>query len=68
MPWEITERSAKISGIKVERIKVLVYVIQGFLAALCGVIATGKLRSADSQLGNGYEMDVIAASCNGRLQ
>ena len=39
----------------------LVYVIQGFLAALCGVIATGKLRSADSQLGNGYEMDVIAA-------
>ena len=55
------ERSAKISGIKVERIKVLVYVIQGFLAALCGVIATGKLRSADSQLGNGYEMDVIAA-------
>ena len=55
------ERSAKISGIKVARIKVLVYVIQGFLAALCGVIATGKLRSADSQLGNGYEMDVIAA-------
>ena len=42
------ERSAKISGIKVARIKVLVYVIQGFLAALCGV-------------GNGYEMDVIAA-------
>lgn len=55
------ERSAKISGIRVERIKVLVYIIQGFLAALCGIIATGKLRSADSQLGNGYEMDVIAA-------
>ena len=50
------ERSAKISGIRVERIKVLVYIIQGFLAALCGIIATGKLRSADSQLGNGYEM------------
>lgn len=56
-----SERAAALSGIKVEKIKVLVYIIQGVLAAICAVIATGKLRSADAQLGNGYEMDVIAA-------
>ena len=56
-----SERAAALSGIKTRRIKIYVYVIQGILAALCGVIATGKLRSADAQLGNGYEMDVIAA-------
>lgn len=56
-----SERAAALSGINVGRIKILVYVIQAVLAALCAVIATGKLRSADAQLGSGYEMDVIAA-------
>jgi len=56
-----SERAARLSGIKVSNIKIFVYAIQGTLAALCGVIATGKLRTADAQLGNGYEMDVIAA-------
>ena len=59
------ERAAKLSGINVRRSKILVYVIQGFLAGLCGIVASGKLMSADASLGNGYEMNVIAAAVIG---
>ena len=55
------ERAADLSGINTKNLKLLVYVIQAALAALCGIIAAGKLHAADSQLGNGFEMDVIAA-------
>ncbi len=55
------ERAAELSGINTKNVKLLVYVTQSGLAAFCGIIATGKLHAADSQLGNGFEMDVIAA-------
>lgn len=59
------ERAAQLSGIHVKRIKILVYVLQGFLAGLCGIVASGKLMSADASLGSGYEMNVIAAAVIG---
>lgn len=55
------ERYAKLSGIHVEKIKVIVYAITGFLSALSGIITTGNLKIADTAAGNGMEMDVIAA-------
>lgn len=55
------ERTASLSGIKVQKLKALTYVITGALCALCGVIVAGNLSSADATLGVGYETDVIAA-------
>lgn len=55
------ERAAALSGIHVERIKTLVYVICGLLCAFCGIVVAGNLQSADASLGAGYETDVIAA-------
>lgn len=55
------ERAAALSGIHVERIKTLAYVICGLLCAFCGIVVAGNLQSADASLGAGYETDVIAA-------
>lgn len=55
------EEATIYSGINTDRIKVLVYTISGFLAALAGIIITARLSSAQPQAGSGYELDAIAA-------
>lgn len=55
------ERTSTLSGIPVNRLKCLTYVITGSLCALCGIIVAGNLSSSDASLGIGYETDVIAA-------
>lgn len=55
------EEAAKLSGINVHRIKIFVYGISGFLAALAGIIITSRLSSAPPTAGTGYELDAIAA-------
>jgi ribose transport system permease protein len=55
------ERAAKLSGLNVKRIKLLVYTIAGGLAAVAGLIVTSKLDSATPIAGDGYELDSIAA-------
>ncbi|QUH27270.1 ribose ABC transporter permease [Serpentinicella alkaliphila] len=55
------EEATIYSGINTDRIKILVYTISGFLAALGGIIITARLSSAQPQAGTGYELDAIAA-------
>ncbi len=55
------ERAAKLSGIRVERIKCMVFMITGALCALSGMLLSGTLNSAEPTAGAGYELDVIAA-------
>ncbi|MDA8226336.1 MAG: ABC transporter permease [Desulfitobacterium hafniense] len=55
------ERAAKLSGIRVDRVKIMVFMIMGGLAALSGMILSGTLNSAEPSAGTGYELDVIAA-------
>jgi len=55
------EEATIYSGINTNRIKMLVYTISGFLAALAGIIITARLSSAQPQAGSGYELDAIAA-------
>ena len=55
------ERAAMLSGIRVKRTKMMVYMIMGGLCALSGIILTGTLSSAAPSGGSGYELDVIAA-------
>jgi ribose/xylose/arabinose/galactoside ABC-type transport system permease subunit len=54
-------RAAAFSGIDTNRVRVLVYVVSGLLAAIAGVVLTGRLATADPQAGVGYELDAIAA-------
>lgn len=55
------EKAAKISGIKVDRVKIFIYSISGMMAALAGMILTSRLNSAQPTAGTSYEMDAIAA-------
>jgi ribose transport system permease protein len=55
------ERAATLSGLAVTRIKLLVYVLGGGLAAVAGLLVTARLDSATPNAGLGYELDSIAA-------
>jgi ribose/xylose/arabinose/galactoside ABC-type transport system permease subunit len=52
---------ARMSGIKVSGIRILVYGICGMCAALTSIIVTSRVYSASPLQGNGYELDAIAA-------
>lgn len=55
------ERAAKLSGIRVDRVKIMAFMIMGGLCALSGMILSGTLSTAEPSAGAGYELDVIAA-------
>lgn len=54
-------KSAWLSGINVRLIEFSVYVIQGVMSALVGVVLTSKLLTCTSTIGNGMEVNAIAA-------
>lgn len=53
--------AARLSGLPVKRILVMVYGLAGVYAALAGLVMAGRLSSAQPQAGVGYELDAIAA-------
>ena len=56
------ERTARLSGVNVERVKGLIYVLMGALVAVTAVIQVSRIGSMDyANAGSGYEMDAIAA-------
>lgn len=55
------EEAARLSGIRVSRYKVLVYVVSGLTAALAGLVLTSRLMSGQPNAGEGFELDAIAA-------
>ena len=56
------ERAARLSGINVEKVKALVYVLSGALVSITAVIQIARIGSMDyANAGSGYEMDAIAA-------
>ena len=56
------ERTARLSGINVEKVKALVYVLSGFLVSISAIISVARIGSMDyANAGSGYEMDAIAA-------
>ncbi|MDN4523894.1 ribose ABC transporter permease [Fictibacillus fluitans] len=55
------EEASLLSGIKVDRIKVMIYSLTGLLSAFAGIILTSRLNSAQPTAGTAYELDAIAA-------
>ncbi|MBD2681057.1 MULTISPECIES: ABC transporter permease subunit [Nostoc] len=55
------ERAARLTGIKVNRVLLFVYGVSGLLSGLAGVMSASRLYSASGLLGQGYELDAIAA-------
>ena len=53
--------AAKISGINIDRVKIIVYTLNGAIAGLAGAMYTSLYASAQGNMATGAEMDVIAA-------
>ncbi|MCW9710480.1 ribose ABC transporter permease [Avibacterium sp. 21-586] len=55
------ESATRLSGINVDKVKIFVYAVSGFLATVAGLIVTSRLSSAQPTAGVSYELDAIAA-------
>ncbi len=55
------EHSARLSGIPVDKIKILAYVLTGLFSAISGIVMTARLGSASVTAGSGLELRVITA-------
>lgn len=55
------ENAAITAGINVKKIKIIVYTICGFTAAMGGIILGSRINSGNPSLGSGYELDAISA-------
>jgi ribose transport system permease protein len=53
--------AARVSGIRVERTKWMIYIFSGLMAAIAGFMLTGRQGSANSLMGEGMELQSIAA-------
>jgi len=59
------EEAARFSGIRVRRVKLLVYTLSGLSAGIAALLAIGYYGAASSGDGQGYELSVIAAAVVG---
>jgi len=59
------EDAAKFSGIRVPWAKMRVYIISGLSAGIAGMLNCGFFKSASTDTGKGYELNVIAAAVVG---
>lgn len=55
------ERIAFLTGIKVERVKIAVFGLVGLLCGMAGLLQAARSMAATAQLGEGLELDAIAA-------
>jgi len=55
------EEAVRLSGVNVDRWKIGVYALAGGIVGVAGVLIASRLNSAQPALGQGYELDAIAA-------
>jgi ribose transport system permease protein len=58
-------QAARLSGIKVDRILISVYILCSILAVSAGIVLTGYIGYVDRYLGRGLDLDSIAAAIVG---
>jgi len=59
------ELASKLSGVKTDKTKIIVYSLSGMLSAVAGIVLYSRLTSAEASAGFGSEVDVIAAAVIG---
>jgi ribose transport system permease protein len=57
--------AASLVGINLARVRILVYMFSGLFAAISGVLLSSRMEAALPDAGQGYELDVIAATVIG---
>jgi ribose transport system permease protein len=59
------EEAARLSGVNVDFWKIVTYALGGLVCGVAGLIIASRLNSAQPALGQGYELDAIAATVIG---
>ena len=59
------ERAARISGVRVDMVKMFVYMFSGFCAAIVGLIISSELMASHPATGESFELNAIAAAVLG---
>ena len=59
------EQAAKVCGINVKRVLIIVYTYAGIMSAVGGIILTARVSSGNPTAGLGYELDAIASAVIG---
>ncbi|MCR4907331.1 MAG: ABC transporter permease [Lachnospiraceae bacterium] len=55
------DETSRLSGIRVDSIKIITFIISSILAAISGIVLTARVGTATATSGEGYELDAIAA-------
>ena len=55
------EEAVRLSGVNVDRWKIIIYSLSGAICGIAGLLIASRLNSAQPALGQGYELDAIAA-------
>ncbi len=55
------EKASRVSGLKVDQVKYLVYMLSAVFASLAGVVLAARINAGSPASGEGYELDAIAA-------
>ena len=55
------EEAVRLSGVNVDRWKIIIYAFSGGICGIAGLLIASRLNSAQPALGQGYELDAIAA-------
>lgn len=59
------EEAAALAGIKIVSVKIRIYILSSFTASIAGILFAARNASALPSLGQGYELDAIAAAVIG---
>ena len=59
------EEAVRLSGVNVDRWKIGIYSLAGGIVGVAGILISSRLNSAQPALGQGYELDAIAAAVIG---
>lgn len=59
------ERAARVSGIRVDMVKMFVYMFSGFCAAIVGLVISSELMASHPATGESFELNAIAAAVLG---
>lgn len=55
------EEALRLSGVNIDRWKIAVYSVAGGICAIAGILLASRINSAQPAIGQGYELDAIAA-------
>ncbi|GLH76902.1 ribose ABC transporter permease [Bradyrhizobium sp. SSBR45G] len=55
------EEAVRLSGVNVDRWKIVIYGLGGAICGVAGLLLASRINSAQPALGQGYELDAIAA-------